>query len=232
MKTILVPFHSPEVSLVALHGAAMLARRFGSYVEGLLVGEGPHVEVGRGIPVPADYLSGVARAWRAFADEARSRFRIETQENGLAMGELETEGQGPIAGWRELEGDEARIVGEYGRLFDLIVIGRPAEPTARWHATCEAALFDTGRPVLLVGAGPVPTIGHVIAVAWNGSTETARTIALAMPLLAAASDVVVVSVAGGMVDGPAGRDVAAHLQRDGIKARATTVEPADRKSVV
>lgn len=34
MKTILVPFHSEEVSTLALHGAALLGRRFGSYVEG------------------------------------------------------------------------------------------------------------------------------------------------------------------------------------------------------
>lgn len=230
MKTILVPFHSSEVSMVALHAAAILARRFGSYVEGLLVGEGPHLQLGYGMNVPAETLTDFARQWRSFADDSRSSFCLRARENGLTMGELETEDKGPIAGWREVEGNEAHIVGEYGRLFDLIVIGRPADPTARWQATCEAALFETGRPVLLTSAGPVPAIGHVIAIAWNGSTETARTIALAMPLLAAAARVVVLTVEGGMVGGPSGREVAAHLQRNGITTRAATIEPAHRST--
>lgn len=228
MKTILVPFHSPEVSLVALHGAAMLARRFGSYVEGVLVGNGPHIEVGHGVSVPAEYLSNLAKQWRAFADESRARFCMAARENGLVMGELETDSPGPIAGWREMEGEEDHVVGEYGRLFDLIVLGRPAEPSIRWESTCEAAFFETGRPVLVMGAGPVPAIGHVIAVAWNGSTETARSLALAMPLLRKAGEVVVVSVVGGMVGGPTGREMAAHLGRNGIAARAATIEPGNR----
>lgn len=230
MKTILVPFHSPDVSRIALHAAAMLARRFGSYVEGLLVGEGAHLEIGHGVSMAAETLSDFARQWRTFADDSRASFRLGTRENGLTMGELETVGEGPIAGWRELEGNEAHVVGEHGRLFDLIVLGRPAEVTTRWQATCEAALFETGRPVLLASAGPVPAIGHAIAVAWNGSTETARAIALAMPLLAAAAKVVVVSVEGGMVGGPTGRDMTAHLQRNGIDARATTIEPGARST--
>lgn len=230
MKTILVPFHSPDVSVIALHAAAMLARRFGSYVEGLLVGEGPHVEFGHGISIPAEALTDFSRRWRTFADESRSSFCLRARENGLTLGELETAGQGAIAGWREVEGDEAKVVGEYGRLFDLIVLGRPAEPSARWQATCEAALFETGRPVLLTCAGPLPAIGHKVAIAWNGSTETARTIALAMPLLAGAAEVVVLSVEGGMVGGPAGRDLAAHLQRDRINAEASMVEPGERSA--
>lgn len=225
MKTILVPFHSEEVSTLALHGAALLGRRFGSYVEGLLVSEGPHLEIGHGVPVPAETLSDYAKRWRAFADSSRSRFCLSARENGLAMGELETEDQAPIAGWRELEGNEGHVVGEHGRLFDLIVIGRPEEPTARWQNTCEAALFETGRPVMVIGAGPAPSIGHVIAIYWNGSTESARTVALAMPLLMAAAKVEVVTVEGGMIGGPEGREVARHLERNGIAARARRVEP-------
>jgi Universal stress protein UspA and related nucleotide-binding proteins len=228
MKTILVPFHSPDVCMTGLHVAAMLARRFGSYVEGLLVGEGVQLELGEGMSVAAETLSDFVRQWRTFAGESRDSFRLKARENGLTMGELGTVGAGPIAGWRELEGNEAQVVGEYGRLFDLILLGRPLAWTTRWQATCEAALFESGRPVLLASTGPVASIGHAVAIAWNGSTETARTLALAMPLLATAAKVVVVSVEGAMVGGPPGRDVAAHLLRNGIDARATTIEPGAR----
>jgi hypothetical protein len=99
----------------------------------------------------------------------------------MAQGELETDAQGPIAGWREMDGREAQVVGEYGRLFDLIIVGRTAgEPAGRWQEVCEAALFETGRPVLLAAPRSPAALGHTVVVAWNGSTETARTVALAM----------------------------------------------------
>jgi hypothetical protein len=99
-----------------------------------------------------------------------------------------------------VDGRESEVVAEHGRLFDLIVIGRTtADKHARWQATCEAALFESGRPVLLAPAQPPKSIGDSVVVAWNGSTETARSVALAMPLLTAASRVVVLSVEGWMI---------------------------------
>ncbi len=69
-------------------------------------------------------------------------------------------------------------------------------------------------------------------IAWNASTETARTIAFAKPMLKDAKKVWVLSVegaVGGMVSGPDGDQVAAHLTRGGINAVATSVQ-ADRRS--
>jgi len=230
MKTILLPYHDEDAGRTALEVATAVARRFGSFLMGLLVQEAPRISFDQGIPVPAEYLSAYARRWREFADVSRGHFQTMTRQKGMATGELETEEQGPLAGWRELEGRESQVVAEYGRLFDLIVIGRTkAAATALWQETCEAALFESGRPVLLASSEPpADGVGHEIVIAWNGSTETARTVALAMPLLTAASHVVVLSVEGGMVSGPSGRDMASHLSRHGIAAEATTVRQDGR----
>ncbi|NJO56748.1 MAG: universal stress protein [Rhodospirillales bacterium] len=225
MKTILLPFHDEDAAVFALRGAALMARRFGSYVEGLFVAETAHLQIGGVVPVPAEYLSDYTRQWRERADKTRTRFCQAARENGLTLGEMESEEQGPIAGWREIEGDEATVIGEYGRLFDIIAVGRSRLASSRWRETCEAALFESGRPVLVVADDPPSTIGDVVAIAWNGSTESARTIALAKPLLLAASTVIVVTVEGGMVGGPSGRDVAAHMQRNGIAAHAVSIQP-------
>ena len=224
MKTILLPFHDEEAGRTALDAASLVAQRFGSYLEGLLVQETPQLNFGRGMTVPAEYLSEMARHWRQFADSAREHFRIITRQKGMPPGELETEAQGPIAGWREIDGREAEVVAEHGRIFDLIVVGRTSSAAAsRWQETCEAALFETGRPVLLAGSRSPATLGDSIVIAWNGSTETARTVALAMPLLAAASRVIVMSVESGMMPGPSGREMAQHLVRNGIAAEAILV---------
>jgi hypothetical protein len=51
-------------------------------------------------------------------------------------------------------------------------------------STLEAALFESGRPVLVAPPSPRPQMGTNALVAWNCSTEQARTIAFAMPIVA------------------------------------------------
>ena len=78
-------------------------------------------------------------------------------------------------------------------MFDLIVIGREfGHPWVDWHVMAEAALFESGRPIILAPETPGNGLGENIVIAWNSSTETARTIAFAMPLLAGADSVTVV----------------------------------------
>ena len=85
-------------------------------------------------------------------------------------------GSRPRAGWSEVEGLEGQVIGEYSRLFDLIVIGRSTKFYAGdWNIVCEAAMFESGRPVLVSSVQDNgPTLGTNIVIAWNGSTETAR----------------------------------------------------------
>ncbi len=229
MKTLLLPFHDDESGRSALNTAMVVARLFGSYLEGLLVRGYPHIVFPHGMAVAPEYLSAAVGEWRRFADAARSLFMDMTRKSGLPAAELESAVAGPCAGWREVEGREVDIVGERGRLFDLIVLGRTAgDPSTPWHETCEAALFETGRPVLLASRDAPSTIGERIVVAWNGSTETARTVALAMPFLAIAKEVVVLAVEEGMLPGPAASELARHLARNGVAAVARTASAGDR----
>ena len=229
MRTILLPFHDENAGRTALDAATLVARRFGSYLEGLLVLEGPHLTFDRRMPMPTEYLEQMVRQWREFADSARAHFLLITGDQGIAPGELESAGKGPVAGWREVDGRESEVVAEYGRLFDLIVIGRTTtHKHTRWQATCESALFESGRPVLLAPHQPPKSVGDSVVIAWNGSTETARSVTFAMPLLTAASRVLVLSIEGWMISGPSGRDITNHLVRNGVAAEAETVPTRGR----
>ena len=229
MKTILVPYHEEEAARAALKVAIFLAKRFDGYVEGLLVLGEPRLSFVPGVIVPPDYLSAAVEEWRRFADRARTEFTGTTGADGLPMQELETPGNGPAAGWRELQGDEAEVVGHHGRLFDLIVVGRPEAPASRrWREIREAALFETGRPMLLAPVPAPPSLGTTIVIGWNGSTESARTIAFGMPFLLAADRVEVLTVEGHTVPGPSGVEVAAHLARHGISATSRILTPDER----
>jgi nucleotide-binding universal stress UspA family protein len=228
VKTILLPYHDEDAARTALNTAILLAKRFDSYVEGLLAVNQPNLALGMftpGMALPPEYMSLAAEEWRKFADQARADFLKVTGDNGLPFRELETAGDGPAAGWRESQGNEAEIVGECGRSFDLIVMGRTkTTASSRWRETCEAALFESGRPLLLAPSEVPATVGKSIVIAWNGSTETARTIAFGMPFLLAADRVEVLTVDANIVPGPSGAEIAAHLARHGIAATSRTLK--------
>ena len=92
------------------------------------------------------------------------------------------------------------FVGSYGRVFDIIVLARPQE---EWQSpsmvTLESALFESGRPVLIAPPTPPRSLATNILIAWNRSTEQARTMAFAMPLSGSPSAITILTVEG--VDG-------------------------------
>jgi nucleotide-binding universal stress UspA family protein len=105
------------------------------------------------------------------------------------------------------------------RRFDLSVI-RQDEPGTVTPAPLiiEAALFETGRPALVV-----PYIQKTgikldrVMVCWDGSRSAARTAADAMPFLERAKTVEVVMVTeDGKADELPGADIAQHLARHGL----------------
>jgi nucleotide-binding universal stress UspA family protein len=94
----------------------------------------------------------------------------------------------------------------------------------------EAALFDSGRPALIVPPSAPRSLGRNVLVAWNHSTEQARTNAFAIPLLRLAEQVTVLTVEGGTTPGPSGEEAALHLRRNGVRATSLTVKPGTRSA--
>ncbi len=127
------------------------------------------------------------------------------------------------------------LFGRIARRFDLSVV-RQVEPDRNTPAPLiiEAALFDAGRPMLVV-----PYIQRAgmkldrIMVCWDGSRSAARAVGDAMPFLTRAKAVEVV-VIGDRVKSKEipGADMAHHLVRHGVKVEvneiiATDIDAAD-----
>jgi nucleotide-binding universal stress UspA family protein len=227
MKAILVPVEQ-NTSRAVLGTALAVARTFDSYIEGLALGPtAPDViitDVGT-LPI----LDPDNR--REMAQNARQRF--EAWMTTQSVPPRPEEPHGLCCGWHgdELVDDDA--LGCRGRAFDLIVIGRPGSGRDQPRmATAESALFDSGRPVLLVPPSvpePASALGETIVVSWNGSTETARAVSFAMPVLLKAHRVVVLTVKGATVEGPSGEEIAAMLRLHEVPATALTQDD-DRRS--
>jgi len=227
MRTILVPFADHEAAEPALDFGCQVARRFGGYVEGLYVQEAPQIIVNE--IIPAAYVTQVADESGRSAVAARERFARIAGRHGVPFAAIDVPSDTATAGWREDKGRQSDLVGDYGRLFELVVVARTERGGAgSWRESFEAALFESGRPVVVTGNRVSQRLADTIVIVWNGSTETARTMAVGMPLLLLAREVVVLTVEGGFVPGPSGEQVATWLRRAGINSRYVYARPNGR----
>tara|TARA_A100001037_G_scaffold303839_1_gene338902 strand:+ start:2994 stop:3848 length:855 start_codon:yes stop_codon:yes gene_type:complete len=232
MKTILLPLEDSDVLPSALASAYIVAKRFGSYIEGLYEQPGltEVVVAGEGLGVtPPDLVETFQQQEKERAVRAHELFKTFMDGKGVSFGGGGDPQDHVTAGWVEEDIPGRDLVGNRGRLFDLIVVGRPIRGSATpTMSLLEAALFESGRP-LLIAPPEVPTkLANHIVISWNGSYETPRCITFAMPLLRVAEKVTLLQVEEGMVPGPTAKDATIHLRRNGIKAESLSVTAGRR----
>jgi len=216
MKTLLAVVGDGTAGPV-LETAILAARPFNGCIVGLnaLTTEYAVVFGGEmGFSVSSEVDRTLEREGQDRREQARALFHSVMRQHGIPIDGAAV--NGPSAEWREEAGRQNAVVGTLGRIFDLVVVERPAKLASLAEATLEDALFEGGRPVLMAPPKPPATLGERITIAWNGSTETARTIAFAMPFLNRAKAVQVLSVEGSFVPGPSGEELAAMLTRHGL----------------
>jgi nucleotide-binding universal stress UspA family protein len=210
-----------------LEAALKTARLFNSHVVGLhsLTTEYAVVFGGEmGFSISSEVDRTLEREGHDRRDQARRLFRDFMTAQGVPIGPPAPDLDGPSASWREEDGRQNAVVGMSGRVYDLILVEQPEKLASIAEATLEDALFESGRPVMMVPKGAPSTLGEVVAVAWNGSTETATTVALGMPFLKQAKEVVIVAVGSQHMPepGPTGDELARTLERHGMKVSLRT----------
>ncbi|HLK83313.1 MAG TPA: universal stress protein [Xanthobacteraceae bacterium] len=229
MKTILVPTESHESMRSALATALMLARRFDSYIEGFAlrfrINEFVAVDMAGAIPLETLREESLDEARRA-----RALFEAFMRERGVPRSDAPAASlSSPAAslsyGWFDDAPEGEDFVGSRGRVFDVIVMSRSEANSIGLHdRAIESGLFDSGRPILIAAQTPPQEIGANVLIAWNCSTEQARTTAFAMPLLRKAERITVLHVEGGAaVPGPSAAQATQYLQRNGLNAGLMTV---------
>jgi nucleotide-binding universal stress UspA family protein len=67
------------------------------------------------------------------------------------------------------------------------------------------------------------SLGQTVLIHWNASTEMSRAISMAMPILCKAQRVMLLTVEGNVVPGPAAKDGLRHLADHGIAATEKTL---------
>ena len=232
MKSILAPLEDSAAVPRVLGPAWLAAQRFGSTVEAIYVRRAlPGVvvaDIGGYAAATPDLMQSFEQEDRQRAQQVRSAFDDFLREHGVKPGGDADEGA-PGLLWRDDNEPGDQAVAMLARTYDLTVLGRPVVgQSAPAMSTLETVLFESGRPILIAPPAPAASLGETIVIHWNGSTETARATALAMPFLARAKRTVVVSVEGVMVPGPSAEAMAHYLKRNGIAAQLREL-PADSR---
>jgi nucleotide-binding universal stress UspA family protein len=202
--------------------AVGMAEAFDAHLTGIAFVYQPMMPMIERYGIPAEVIDAPRIEGRKAAETAISKFN-DTARRRMISAESRM---------IELTYDDApTLFGRLARRFDLAIVAQP-EPDKGGpeQAILQAALFDSGRPVLMV-----PWIQRTglkldrILVCWDGSRSAARAVADAMPFLlrAQAAEVVVVTSKAGKSDELPGADIAQHLARHGVKVELKRIVAGD-----
>lgn len=240
IRKILLPLAGVASARAALNSALMLGQRWGAHVHALHV----RTDTRDVAPLAGEGLSGamieemMASTEKEGNTEARALaalFEAETASRGLAVGAPVRAADGAVraasARFSSVIGREEELVAGEARLSDLIVVPHPksAEEVASADAL-HAVLFDSGRPALIAPVDVPETIGRRIAIAWNGTAESASAVASVLPWLADAEEVRIFHSPDYQRQGPGAALLADFLELHGIAASVAEFRAIDRNA--
>lgn len=235
IATILAVVSGEQGSEGALKTALALGEAFNARVTALHVAVDPERSIpllGEGMTAAmiTDLTASLAAEAERTTAAAKALFTRHCVDAGRAVvATSEPPAAGQFAAALDCrQGDEATVVSEEGRLHDLIIVPRGSDEEGASGPTLEAALFQTGRPVLIPPKGGYDSIPHRIAVAWNGSREGARAVADALPLLRHSRQLSILT-GEGRDDRPIAYPsaLARYLQAHGIASQTWRFQPDD-----
>ena len=215
-KRIMVPLNGMDDAGQALRLAFDLGQRFEAEVIGLHAA----TETSTALPYMGESMSGALLDNMVAALEKESAARQQAAQAALDEARQAVSGNGQLMVRKGAEDD---MLAQYGRLADLVVVARGASDTALSESpTMQAAIMNTGRPVLVAPPERAGTVARNIVVAWNGSAQAARALGAAMPLLSQADTVTLLQIDEGSGEGPPIEDAVDYLAAHGCQAKALT----------
>ena len=210
--------------------AAALANRFKAQVVVTHCRTRPGDLLPLGFPVPTfmkkqmiDHAIEIAnleeKTLRATITKLAKKFKLKLTDSPT--------GKSASFSWVEEAGRQVDVIKRHGRLADLIAVPKPDSGGALGVNRLKGALFHTGRPVLMCpNTGKVAKdFGSHIAIAWNGSTEAARAVALTLSLIESAKTISILT-GGEEINGASAENLAAYLKIRGLKSTIERFKPS------
>lgn len=215
---ILVHLRETRGEPLAARAAFMLGKRLDAYLYGLYV-------------APLGAVAFSTPETVVFQVHEADRLYSEAQSQGIWWRDLLAL-RGARGEWLVAQGEAVEALCHSARWCDFVVAERPTlnpdAPTG-W-GTVSRTVFGAGVPVLVVPeSAKLTTLGERVLVAWNHSREAMLAIRGALPLLAHATQIVILD--GAAQDDELGArhlprlDLAAWLERHGVNAQVRAFTP-------
>ena len=234
IRKLLLPLTGTAAGEAGLATALMVARIWHAHVTAL------HVRTdSRDVaPLAGEGLSGAMIEEMMTATEKESGERSHAVRelfdrfvaaHGVVVSEPRPGEPGATANFAAIMGREEDLVAQQARLADLTVVPHPeGDEEASSSDALHAVLFDSGRPVLIAPHLPPDSIGTRVALAWNGTAESAASVQAALPWMKQADAVRILSAEEYQRRGPAAQELAAYLALHDVHAEVATFRPVDR----
>lgn len=158
-------------------------------------------------------------------DELRVLARkLDLDDSGNKVGEVAS------VDFIEVAGRQVDVIKRYGRLADMIAVAKPDRDRNLGKNTLKAALFHSGRPVLMCPprSAPPETLSAKVAIAWNGSAEAARALSQCKSVLRGADTIWVLSNGDDAGQGTSVDDLVSYLGLHGIKVTVEMFRPREK----
>jgi nucleotide-binding universal stress UspA family protein len=227
--TIVAPLTGGSADGPALDAAFAMAGATNAHIQAVFLHRDPRTialpQVGEGMTASMiDTLMDAAEQ-RVQADRAAAQSSFDRWRK--ANGVTEADGPGPRTGvtahLSEVQGEPTTSLAKAGRMADVICMAQPSESDdPELSDLITAALLETGKLLFLAPNGGKCEPVKSVAIAWNGSREAARAVALAMPVLERAETVTVLAGTSDMLTPAEVNAFVASLKWHGINAKSRT----------
>jgi nucleotide-binding universal stress UspA family protein len=232
IKNILVPLDGTEATRPSLEIGFSVAALLGAHVDVLHV----KTDAKSVVPLLGEGMSGnMIEEMIEFAENetnermvtARRMFDSVIADSKITVAE-KPDGSGASARWIEKVGREEEYVATLGRLADMIVVPLPgADPEPSIAMMINAALFETGRLVLLGPANSPKKFGEKAGIGWNGSVQAARAMTASMPLIELAKSTVIMTAESLQTDVEGAEQLAESLGWRGLAVDTQILEDSE-----
>lgn len=197
LHTIMVPVRGDgKGDNVFAHGAA-LARKYGARVRVVHCHPRTQDLMPIGVAIPSAMRKQIEEAAARSVDVTREKLTEEFRQLAAQLGvaEQDFEAGKPTARFIEYEGKQVDAVRHLGRLADIICVAQPDVGMTLGANTLKAALFSSGRPVMMCPHRDTVSEAQFdhVTIGWNGSLEATRAVAQSMALIESASRVTILS---------------------------------------
>lgn len=152
------------------------------------------------------------------AKRAKKMFDDSVARHNVPVADRASGDAGASVAWRKEHGREDEVIAWRGRLSDLIVVGRPGDSEdVLTPMVLNSAIFETGRPVMVVPPKSDSLARKRVAISWNGSQQSARAVSSAIKILEQAEAVMVLTADSFRTSGTRAPELAAYLEWHGIQ---------------